>query len=102
MTLACLVLLPRPASYAGIPISKAEVASFVDGETSVKLLESVENDHVFIVQSTTPPVNENLMELLLMIRWRLRASTRDCGSLTRSPHTILCQPLLRFHVSAIV
>ena len=63
-------------------MSKAEVGSFADGETSVKVLDTVENEHVFIVQSTTPPVNENLMELLLMIRcggWlRVVAGKRVC------------------------
>ncbi len=49
-----------------IPLSKAEVKRFSDGEISVQIAESVRGRDVFIVQSTGAPSNDNLMELLIM------------------------------------
>ncbi|MEA3522502.1 MAG: ribose-phosphate pyrophosphokinase [Campylobacterota bacterium] len=49
-----------------IPLSKAEINKFSDGEISVKISESVRGRDVFIVQSTGSPSNDNLMELLIM------------------------------------
>ncbi len=60
--------------YLKIPLGKAEVTRFSDGETYVKILENVRGKDVFIVQPTCPPVNKNLMELLLMIDAAQRAS----------------------------
>lgn len=57
-----------------IPLSDVEVGHFSDGETSVHLGESVRGRDVFIIQSTSSPVNENLMELLIMIDALRRAS----------------------------
>lgn len=57
-----------------IPLSDCEVGHFSDGETSVHLGESVRGRDVFIIQSTSAPVNENLMELLIMIDAARRAS----------------------------
>ena len=57
-----------------IPLSDVEVGHFSDGETSVHLGESVRGRDVFIIQSTCTPVNENLMELLIMIDALRRAS----------------------------
>jgi len=49
-----------------IPLSKAEIKRFSDGEISVQIAESVRGRDVFIVQSTGAPSNDNLMELLIM------------------------------------
>ena len=58
----------------GIELGKAEVKHFADGEASVSLTESVRGADVFLVQSTCKPVNDNLMELLVMIDACSRAS----------------------------
>ena len=57
-----------------IPLSDLEVGRFSDGEISVHLGESVRGRDVFIIQSTSTPVNDNLMELLIMIDAARRAS----------------------------
>ena len=58
----------------GIKLGEAEVKSFADGEASVSLYETVRGSDVFLVQSTCKPVNNNLMELLIMIDACRRAS----------------------------
>ena len=58
----------------GIRLGDSTVTSFSDGEISVSLYESVRGSDVFIVQSTCDPVNNNLMELLIMIDAAKRAS----------------------------
>ena len=60
--------------YLKIPLGKAEVTQFPDGETYVKILENIRGKDVFILQPTCPPVNKNLMELLLLIDAAQRAS----------------------------
>lgn len=62
------------ASIMGKPLGKATVTKFSDGEISVNLWESVRGIDVYIVQSTCDPVNDNLMELLIMIDAMKRAS----------------------------
>ena len=62
--------------YLGVPIAKAAIGRFPDGETRLKLNEDVRGRDVFIVQPTAPPVNDNLMELLVMIDAAKRASAR--------------------------
>ncbi|MBR1891630.1 MAG: ribose-phosphate pyrophosphokinase [Clostridia bacterium] len=62
------------AKNLGISLSDIEVGHFSDGETSVHLNESVRGRDVFLIQSTSTPVNENLMELLVMIDACKRAS----------------------------
>lgn len=57
-----------------LPLGKSEVKTFSDGEISVSLNESVRGSDCFIVQSTCNPVNQNLMELLIMIDAMKRAS----------------------------
>ena len=58
----------------GIKVGEAEVKSFSDGELAVSLYETVRGSDVFLVQSTCSPVNDNLMELLVMIDACKRAS----------------------------
>ncbi|MDD3269612.1 MAG: ribose-phosphate pyrophosphokinase [Syntrophomonadaceae bacterium] len=62
------------AKYLGIPIGDARVSRFSDGEISCAIHESVRGVDVFVVQPTCSPVNENLMELLIMIDAFRRAS----------------------------
>ncbi|MBC8585775.1 ribose-phosphate diphosphokinase [Youxingia wuxianensis] len=62
------------AKNLGLPLGKSEVTHFSDGEVSVSINESVRGSDVFVVQSTCHPVNDNLMELLIMIDAFKRAS----------------------------
>ena len=62
--------------YLGIELGKSHVQNFSDGETNITIDESVRGCDVFIVQSTCAPVNDNLMELLIMIDAMRRASAR--------------------------
>ena len=68
------LLAQRIADYLGIPLGKAQITRFPDGETWVKILENVRGKDVFVVQPTSHPPNENLMELLIMIDAMQRAS----------------------------
>ena len=67
-------LADRICEYLNIPLGNAEIQPFPDGEFDVKLLEDVRGADVFIIQPTSPPVNENLMQLLIMIDALKRAS----------------------------
>ena len=58
----------------GTQLGNAEVKSFADGEVSVSIYETVRGSDVFVVQSTCKPVNDSLMELLVMIDALRRAS----------------------------
>lgn len=58
----------------GVPLGEATVTAFPDGESFVKINENVRGADVFIIQSTCPPTNQNLVELLIMIDAARRAS----------------------------
>lgn len=62
------------ARHLMVPIGRADVRRFSDGETTVELLENVRGRDVFIVQPTSPPANDHLMELLVMVDACRRAS----------------------------
>ncbi len=62
------------AEYLGVPIAAVEVTDFPDGETSVRLNQNIRGRDVFLIQPTGPPVNQNLMELLILIDTCMRAS----------------------------
>ncbi len=64
------------ASYAGVELADALIGRFPEGEIRVKLNENVRGADVFIVQSTSMPVNDNLMELLVVIDALKRASAK--------------------------
>ena len=64
------------ADSIGIPLSDCEVDHFADGEINVQINETVRGHHVFIVQPTSTPVNDHLMELLIMCDALKRASAR--------------------------
>ena len=62
------------ADKLGKPLGRATVTKFSDGEISVNVWESVRGRDIYIIQSTCNPVNDNLMELLIMIDAMKRAS----------------------------
>ncbi len=62
------------ASKLGKPLGRAEVRQFSDGEIAFNLMESVRGVDCYIIQSTCAPVNDNLMEVLIMIDSMKRAS----------------------------
>ena len=61
-------------AYLGVPLGNARVSRFSDGETRVEIEESVRGADVYVVQSTCSPVNDHLMELLIMLDALKRAS----------------------------
>lgn len=65
------------AKYSGIPLSEINHDRFADGEIGINLAETVRGTHVFLVQSTNEPVNENYMELLITIDALKRASAKS-------------------------
>lgn len=73
---ASVALAEEIAQYLGVSLGAAKVTRFSDGEIQVKINESVRGADVFIIQSTSHPVNENLMELLVMVDAVRRASAR--------------------------
>ena len=71
---ANIALAKKICDKLGVSIGKANVTTFSDGETRVEINENVRGMDVFIIQSTCPPVNVTLMELLIMIDAMKRAS----------------------------
>src|SRR5947209_382231 len=67
-------LAQRICEYLGLPLGKISMGNFPDGEISCKIDEDVRGRDVYLLQPTCPPVNENLMELLIMIDSFKRAS----------------------------
>ncbi|KAJ0113969.1 hypothetical protein J7T55_010213 [Diaporthe amygdali] len=64
---SCPVLTNKICESLGMPPAEAELSQFSNGETSVKILNSVREKDVFIVQSGSPTINDTIMELLIMI-----------------------------------
>jgi ribose-phosphate pyrophosphokinase len=71
-----LPLAQAIASYLEIPLTQANVRRFADEEIFVEILENVRGEDVFVLQSTSYPANDNLMELLIMIDALRRASAK--------------------------
>src|SRR5947207_14379629 len=69
-----LPLAREICEYLDAPVGKCEVARFSDGEIQIEIGENVRGRDVFLVQSTSTPVNDHLMELLIMIDAARRAS----------------------------
>lgn len=67
-------LAARIAEYLGIPLGRAQLENFPDGEISLKLFEDVRGRDTFVVQSTCHPANDHLMEMLIFIDCLKRAS----------------------------
>ena len=66
----------RIAEKLGLQLGKAEIQRFKDGEVYIEIEETVRGRDVFVVQSTSEPVNENLMELLIFVDALKRASAK--------------------------
>ena len=64
------------AKYLNIPLTKSDIRRFADEEVFVEIQENVRGEDVFIIQSTSFPANDNLMELLITIDALRRASAR--------------------------
>jgi ribose-phosphate pyrophosphokinase len=62
------------ARYLTVPLGRASVGRFSDGEVNIEIMENVRERDVFIVQPTCPPANDSLMELLVMVDACRRAS----------------------------
>jgi ribose-phosphate pyrophosphokinase len=69
-------LATKIGAFLNLPLGKIEIGRFPEGEIKVKFQENVRGTDCFLVQSTCPPVNDNLMELLIMIDACRRASAR--------------------------
>ena len=67
-------LAQRICDRIGIPLGQATISSFPDGETYVRIEENIRGRDVFIIQPTSPPTNQHLMELLIMVDAARRAS----------------------------
>lgn len=67
-------LARKVAQEAGVPLGQSKTSAFADGEIQVEIQESVRGQHVFLIQSTCPPVNQNYMELFIMLDALKRAS----------------------------
>ncbi|MEZ5468535.1 MAG: ribose-phosphate diphosphokinase [Lysobacterales bacterium] len=69
---------PRLASSIafelGVPLGKANVGQFSDGEVAVEIMENVRSQHIYLIQPTSPPTADHLMELLVMVDAFKRAS----------------------------
>lgn len=70
------ILAEEIAEILKIDLGDIKVGRFSDGEVSIEVRENVRAKNVFIIQSTCPPVNENLVELLLMVSTMRRASAK--------------------------
>jgi ribose-phosphate pyrophosphokinase len=64
------------ADYMGISLAECSISRFSDGEVNINIAETVRGHNVFVIQSTSAPVNENYMELLIMIDALKRASAK--------------------------
>ena len=67
-------LAQKIADEVGVELGKLSVDRFSDGEIQINIEESVRGDNVYVIQSTSAPVNDNLMELMIMIDALRRAS----------------------------
>ena len=79
---ANIPLAEEVSKYAGIPLGDADVFKFSNDNTFVKINENVRGADAFIIQPTCRPVNDNLMELLIMVLKRykiylIRARTKS-------------------------
>ncbi len=72
-----LQLAQEISEASGIPLSQCEVKRFADGEVSIDITETVRGHDVYVIQSTSNPVNEHLMEVLIMIDALKRASAKS-------------------------
>ncbi|MDR0299400.1 MAG: ribose-phosphate diphosphokinase [Streptococcaceae bacterium] len=69
-------LAERVAKEVGLPLGKVSIKTFADGELQINIEESVRGKDIYLIQSTSNPVNDNLMEVLIMVDALKRASAR--------------------------
>ncbi|MBL1225423.1 ribose-phosphate diphosphokinase [Enterococcus sp. BWR-S5] len=69
-------LAEKIAKAVGVELGKSSVSQFSDGEIQINIEESIRGSHVYLIQSTSSPVNDNLMELLIMVDALKRASAK--------------------------
>src|SRR5436305_12298294 len=67
-------LAERICRYIGVPLGQATISSFPDSETYVRIEENVRGRDVLLIQPTSPPTNQHLMELVIMVDAARRAS----------------------------
>jgi ribose-phosphate pyrophosphokinase len=60
----------------GIQLGNAKIGRFSDGECNIQIYESIRGKEIYLIQPTSPPVNENLLELLLLISTMKRTSAK--------------------------
>ena len=77
-------LVQKICDQLGTPLGKSVVSTFSDGEIHVEIDESVRGMDVFVVQSISSPVNDNLMELLILIDALKRASAERITEIGRA------------------
>ena len=70
-------LVDAVCKYLDVKAGKAKIRRFSDGEIFIEIVESVRGSNIFVIQSTCPPVNENIMELMIMTDALKRASARS-------------------------
>ena len=70
------VLGQEIADYMGISLAECNISRFSDGEVNINIAETVRGHNVFVIQTTSFPVNEHYMELLIMIDALKRASAK--------------------------
>jgi hypothetical protein len=71
-----MALAQEIGRYLGVNLGKATVGKFADGEVNIMIHENVRGKDCYIIQPTGPPVNDNMMELLLLVSTLSRASAR--------------------------
>ncbi|MDP7418032.1 MAG: ribose-phosphate diphosphokinase, partial [Desulfobacterales bacterium] len=69
-------LANKICDYLNVPLGGAKVKTFSDGEIQIEINENVRSKEIFVIQSTCSPVNDNLVELLLMVDAFNRSSAR--------------------------
>lgn len=67
----------KVAQHAGLELGHCDIGRFADGEVQIEIHESVRGCKVFLIQSTSPPVNENYMELFMILDALKRASAEE-------------------------
>ncbi|WP_057770602.1 ribose-phosphate diphosphokinase [Lactobacillus selangorensis] len=73
-------LAEKIAKAVGVQLGKSSITRFSDGEIQINIEESIRGDDIYLVQSTSDPVNDNLMELLIMIDALRRASANTINA----------------------
>jgi ribose-phosphate pyrophosphokinase len=91
-------------AYLDLPLARCMVKRFADQEIFVEVMENVRGEDVFVIQSTSYPANDHLMELLIMIDALRRASARRITLIspgrTRPPQAISAKLVANDHAPA--